>query len=319
MNINKYLYALCASLLLTYMVSQFYNVTNNILQGILLTLFYIFIIHFVQDDKCFIKGVLNLPDKLVPKQNNTTPKSDESFNMGGYDSEYTNDIVSSPVLNSRVHANDLYNDNVLNENRLNTSHKNNLYYALSNQHYPMNNRNQINQKDCTNDGTCLIPEDEHNLHPVRQSLKEVLPVPNIGPQEITLMNKLNPKLSANYKYPVPIESIQTCKSTPLDNFYQLQSDNKNTQNNQNNNCDKCSISENTYNIQNNTSNDVPETKEMFGLFDTYHMIDHDDPIYINSPLISSQQCKNCVTGHCQGDLCSSNPHKKFERNDPLNM
>lgn len=326
MKITGYLYALVVSLLLTIYVSNFYNVTNTFLQGITLTLLYIFTVHFAQGDTCLIYGIMD--SKLIKmltfqdtcdggnctinnnsKSNNKSDiksdnKSDNIINQFVIDED--NQIVSSESLNSKVHANTLYEENELNENRLYPLSENNKYYSYINQFYPMLNKNQINQQDCTNDMSCFIPEDHLNMHPVKQSLKEVLPIPNIGPQILTTMNRLNPHLNVNQKYPVPVEANHSYDTTDISNFYtDMQT--------KNNECQKC--------IPNNVVSTVEnkKLKETFGLFETYNMENHIEPLYINSPPNSKNMCHHCVTGGCQGDLCSIDPNKKFVRNDPLGM
>jgi hypothetical protein len=303
--ITGYLYALFVALLLTYVISKFYKVKNNILQGILITLIYIFIVHFAQGDDCLLNKIIGKTEK---QQYNNKSNNAEKFNLNNL-AKLTDGLLSTSNLNSRVHANDLYDDNVLNENRLEYVPQNNMYYALSNQFYPMNNRNQINQQDCTNDGSCLIPEDSLNMHPIRQSLSQVLPVPNIGPQEMQTMNQLNPKLNVNINYPLPIESPHKTTTFDIVTFY----DNSCIVNNKINelikdqSCHKC--------IPKSDNNKITEK---FGLFDTYNMGAHTDTLYKNAPLKNSQICKTCVVGTCVGDLCSVQ-QDRFTRNDPLNM
>jgi hypothetical protein len=301
MKITGYLYALFISLLLTYVISQFYKVKNNILQGILITLIYIFIVHFTQDDDCLLNKIIGKSQKNNNQNNNT-----EKFNLNNL-AKLTNGSLSTPNLNSRVHANSLYENNLLKENRLESVHQNNMYYALSDQLYPMINRNQINQKDCTNDGSCLIPEDSLNMHPVKQSLTEVLPIPNIGPQEIQTMNQLNPKLNANINYPLPIQSSHTTTTSDIITLYENNGINNQKINDliKEQSCDKC----------------IPQTNEViekFGLFDTYNMGAYKDSLYKNTPSQDGKMCKSCVVGTCVGDLCSIQ-QDRFERNDPLNM
>lgn len=317
MKIMGYLYALGVAGILTYVVSIFYKVTNPIYQGITLTLLYIFVIHFGQGDHCLINGIKEginpmyiFNRQTTPHNRNNNANKGEEFDMDEL-GLLTNDIISTPNLDERTHANDLYEDNLFKENRLEKVPANNLYYALSNQYYPMNTKNQINRMDCTNDGSCLIPEDAENMHPVRQSLEEVLPVPNIGPQETTIMNRLNLNLNANSKYPVPVESKIACPSTPLAQFYQTPTPQPE------NDCSKCSgptggNNENEINEQNNK-------KEMFGLFDTYNMADHTESLTINAPPKNLQMCRGCTVGFCQGGMCTTNPNEAFERHNPLAM
>lgn len=319
MKITGYLYALGVAGLLTYVVSTFYKVTNVYLQGILLTLLYIFIVHFGQGDHCLINGLKGInPMYRFKKSDDLFEKKDhknnagESFGLNDWDS-MRNNILSTPNLNSRVHANDLYEDNPLLENRLESTPENNMYYALSNQYYPMNSRNQINQMDCTNDGSCLIPEDAENMHPVRQSLGEVLPVPNIGPQEKIIMNRLSPTLNAsqNYPVPVPVEANHSFPSADIRTYYKAPTKTDDS-------CGKCKGPSNNVNNNNIVEGfENKKEKEMFGLFDTYDMAEHTEPLYINAPSKSSGLCKNCTVGYCQGDVCSTNPTEQFTRSDPM--
>lgn len=308
MKIMGYLYALGVAGILTYVVSIFYKVTNPIYQGITLTLLYIFVVHFGQGDHCLINGIKEginpmyiFKTQLNNKNNNN---KGEKFDMDEL-ALLTNDVISTPNLDERVHANDLYEDNPLKENRLEQVPANNLYYALSNQYYPMNTKNQINRMDCTNDGSCLIPEDAENMHPVRQSLGEVLPVPNIGPKETTIMNRLNPTLNANMKHPVPVESNISCPATPLMQFY------KGPDIQPENDCSKCTAP--------TGENKENEKKEMFGLFDEYNMAEHTEPLTVNAPPENLQMCRGCTVGFCKGGMCTTNPNEAFERHNPLAM
>jgi hypothetical protein len=326
MKIKGYLYALGVSLLLTMFISNFYKVKKPLWQGITLTLIYIFIVHFGQGDDCLVYGLMDSSSTLYKTLTfqptcsggscDINDKTNESDNITNKFTPEIGSVLSTESLDSKVHANSLYEENPLNENRLQPHPGNNIYYAHSNASYPQINRNQINQQDCTNDGSCLILEDENNLHPIRQSLKEVLPVPNIGPQELTIMNRLNPNLNANWNYPVAVEAHHSCATTDIRDFYNV---NKPKSNNE---CQKCSSPNNNNN--NNNNNDDNESgnnkvvKETFGLFETYHMEDLKDPIYFNAPP-KGETCVHCVTGGCYGDLCSVNPHKRFERNDPLGI
>lgn len=332
MKIKGYLYALGVSLLLTMFISNFYKVKKPLWQGITLTLIYIFIVHFGQGEHCLVYGLMDSSSTLYktltfqPTCNGGSCDSNESNNNNTESGDITNKftpeiepVLSTESLDSKVHANSLYEDNPLNENRLQPHPGNNIYYAHSNESYPQINRNQINQQDCTNDGSCLIPEDENNLHPIRQSLKEVLPVPNIGPQELTTMNRLNPKLNANWNYPVAVEAQHSCGTTDIRDFYN-QSYNGSNNTSGDNECQKCTMSNNVANNSNDNGNNANNktVKEKFGLFETYHMEDLKDPIYFNAPP-KGEVCVHCVTGGCHGDLCSVNPHKKFGRNDILGI
>lgn len=286
MSFRSYAYALFISLVLTIIISKFHNVTNKWLQSILLTMLYIFVVHFAQGKHCLINGIIGLVPGYDSKKE--TEENKEIINSFG---DIKRDLLSS--LDSQVHADELYKENISDENRLESTSENDLYYSLTNKYYPMNSRQQINQKDCTNDQSCLIPEDKINMYPIKQSLGEVLPVSNIGPKEYSIMNELNP-ISINDEGPLPIESHNSYETADVSQFESKQTG-----------CGSCG-----------GNNDV---KESFGLFETYRMDELNKPLYYDAPDMGNQICKNCKVGYCRGDLCTGLPFRKYTREDPLNM
>lgn len=236
MSINQYILSLILSLMLTGIIASYFQVetTNTILLGILLSMCYIFLTEFVVGDVCLTKPIWNLLE-IYYNTDNTLQTTD------------TNRMIGQP------------------------SQQNQLYYNLTQAYYPMNNRNQINVKDCTITGECLIPEDSTNLYPVRRTLSEVLPTPHIGQKEKESMLKLNPGVAPETPMPV------------------------------------------------NSNSDGTDVAEQFGLFEDYRMAEFDKPLYYNAPDKDNNMCKNCLVGHCDGDLCSVIPYQSFKREDPLNM
>lgn len=262
---------------MTLFIANLHQVESPFWMGILMTLIYIFLVHFVQEDDCLLNGFRKIFKMTAPPKIQLSSIEKESFQK-----------IATELLED--------------------SPNNEMYYRLTQRYYPMNNKYQMNTKDCTNDGSCLIPEDKNNLHPVKQKLSEVLPIPNI--QNSIFLNQLNPSLSANQQYPVPVISQHSITMTNVDDI------NNDISNNANNSLVNTSGNGLESGLDLESGN---KTTENFGLFETYHMDDLKKPIYYNAPVNGHPNCKSCSVGYCRGDLCTVSPFDRFRRNDPLNQ